>query len=91
MSAGKLARNEAWNCVPASCAWHPRTWAGISCPANNKISLSNKFYVMPAGTLARVPTIVFRTSYSSVSSTISIFTLADSQASMAFFRVAPQR
>jgi len=28
--------------------------AGTSCPADNKISLSNKFYMMSAGTLAPV-------------------------------------
>jgi len=49
MSAGKLARNEAWNCVLASCAWHPRTWACTSCPADNKIWLLNKSYMNVCG------------------------------------------
>jgi len=50
MSAETLAanwrRNDAWICVLASCAW---IRAGTSCPADNKIRLSNKNYTNVCG------------------------------------------
>jgi len=36
-------RNEAGDCSFASCAWHELP--GASCPADNKIGLSNKSYM----------------------------------------------